>query len=111
MANEAPERFAEPWQAELLGLQVALVEAGVFTAAEWAEALGRTLHAPDAAEDGSDYYPRFLGALEGLLAEKALTGTAEVDALTAAWRRAAQATAHGQPIVLANDPQTDGVDK
>lgn len=105
MANDAPERFAEPWQAEVLGLQVALVEAGVFTAAEWAEALGRTLHAPDAAEDGSDYYPRFLGALEGLLAEKGLTGTADVDALAASWRRAARATPHGQPIILANDPE------
>jgi len=108
MANDAPERFAEPWQAEVLGLQVALVEAGVFTAAEWAEALGRTLHAPDAAEDGSDYYSRFLGALEGLLAEKGLTGTAEVEGLAAAWRRAAQATPHGQPIVLANDPEGGG---
>lgn len=108
MPAESPERFAEPWQAQLLALRVALVESGVFTAAEWADALGRTLHAPDAAEDGSDYYARFLGALEGLLAEKELTGTAEVDALAAAWRRAARATPHGQPIVLANDPDWRG---
>ena len=111
MPADTPERFAAPWQAEILALQVALVDAGVFTGREWAEALGQTLHAPDAAEDGSDYYPRFLDALEALLAEKGLTGTAEVEALAATWRRAARATPHGQPIVLANDPQTDGVGK
>lgn len=109
MVTEIPERFAAPWQAELLALQVALLEAGVFTAGEWAEALGRTLHAPDAVEDGSDYYPRFLGALEGLLAEKGLAGMVEVEALAASWRRAARATPHGQPILLDNDPQADGV--
>ena len=43
--------------------------------------------------------------LETLLASKGAAATPEVDAMAAAWERAAHATPHGQPIVLENDPQ------
>lgn len=81
---------------------VALQERGLFTASEWAEALGRELvRAPD---DPDGYYGSWLRAAEGLVAEK---GVASRDALAArrdCLDRAARATPHGQPILLENDP-------
>ncbi|MBB6464612.1 nitrile hydratase accessory protein [Aminobacter lissarensis] len=97
--------FAEPWQAEAFAMVVALHERGLFSWAEWAERLSTEVKRPEAATDGSDYYERWLAALERLLAEKGLAGHEEVDAVAAAWERAAHATPHGQPIVLENDPK------
>lgn len=94
--------FAEPWQAQIFALGLALNERGVFTWAEWAEALGGALQG--AAADGSDYYERWLAALEALLVQKNIATVHEVAELTAAWHRAAEATPHGKPILLENDP-------
>lgn len=96
--------FAEPWQAEAFAMVVALHERGVFTWGEWAARLSGEVKKPGAAADGSDYYARWLDALERLLAEKELAGRDEVDAVAAAWQRAAHATPHGMPIVLESDP-------
>lgn len=99
--------FAEPWQAQVFGLVVALQNKGVFTAQEWAQALGgeiRDALANGGCRDGSDYYERWSAALEHLLIAKGLTSHAGVDARAAAWERAAQATPHGRPILLENDP-------
>lgn len=101
--------FSEPWQAEAFAMVVALHERGVFTWGEWAERLSEEVKSPEAASDGSDYYERWLAALERLLADKGLAGHDEVDAVAAAWERAAHATPHGQPILLENDPgRSDG---
>lgn len=97
--------FSEPWQAEAFAIVVALNERGLFSWAEWAEALSREVHQPDAASDGRDYYQHWLRALERLLADKGVALTDDVDDLAAAWHRAARATAHGTPILLENDPQ------
>jgi nitrile hydratase accessory protein len=101
---EAPV-FAEPWQAEVFALTVALHGKGLFSWSEWAEALSAEVKKPGAAADGSDYYDRWLAALEKLLAAKGVAATPDVDALAAAWERAAHATPHGKPILLENDPQ------
>jgi nitrile hydratase accessory protein len=84
---------------------VALHERGLFSWGEWADALSVEVKASDAAQDGSDYYDRWLQALEKLLAVKGVAVGAEVDALAAAWERAAHATPHGKPILLENDPE------
>ncbi len=97
--------FGEPWQAEAFALTLALHEKGVFSWAEWAEALSAEVKAPDAAPDGSDYYDRWLVALEKLLAARAIALPREVDACAAAWQRAAHAAPHGKPILLENDPE------
>lgn len=102
-ALDAPV-FAEPWQAEAFAMVVALHERGLFEWGEWAERLSAEVKRPDAATDGSDYYERWLAALERLLAEKGLAGRDEVDLVAAAWERAAHATPHGSPILLENDP-------
>lgn len=96
--------FAAPWQAEAFAIVVALHDKGLFTWDEWADALSAQLKRPDALEDASDYYHCWLDALESLIAAKNVAAPSEVDALTAAWQRAAHATPHGQPIRLENDP-------
>ena len=105
-AKDAPV-FAEPWQAEAFALTVALHEKGLFSWSEWAAALSAEVKKPGAAPDGSDYYDHWLAALEKLLASKGVAATPEVDAVAAAWERAAHATPHGKPILLENDPQHD----
>jgi nitrile hydratase accessory protein len=100
--------FAEPWQAQAFALVVALQNKGIFTAEEWAQALGAEIAeavAEGSCRDGSDYYERWCEALEHLLIDKGLTSHAGVDALAASWARAAEATPHGKPIVLENDPE------
>ena len=97
--------FAEPWQAEAFALTVALHEKGLFSWGEWAATLSAEVKRPGASDDGHDYYEHWLAALEKLLVSKGVAPTAEVDALAAAWERAAHATPHGKPILLENDPQ------
>ncbi|WP_353645916.1 nitrile hydratase accessory protein [Mesorhizobium sp. WSM2239] len=84
---------------------VALHECGLFSWSEWADALSDEVKGPGAAQDGSDYYDCWLRALEKLLAAKDVAGRSEIDALAAAWERAAHATPHGRPILLENDPE------
>ena len=96
--------FDEPWQAQAFAMTVSLHEAGLFSWGEWAEALSAEVKRPDAAADGHDYYERWLAALEKLLAARGVAMPADVDAVAAAWQRAAHATPHGKPILLENDP-------
>ncbi len=100
--------FAEPWQAEAFALVVGLHERGLFTWPEWAAALSAEIAAHGATDDGSAYYEFWLEALEHLLIAKGAASHDEVDALAAAWARAAEATPHGRPIELANDPLRAG---
>ena len=97
--------FAEPWQAQAFALAVALHQRGIFTWSEWAAELSRQVAKPGAAQDGSDYYQHWLATIETLLSAKGVAGPEAIDALSASWQRAAHATPHGQPILLANDPE------
>lgn len=100
--------FAEPWQAEAFALVIALHERGLFTWDEWALVLSAEVKTLEAAPDGSDYYEHWLAALEKLLSTKGIAVPAEIDSLAEAWHRAAHATPHGKPILLANDPLGGG---
>ena len=100
--SDAPP-FAEPWQAQVFALTVALHDRGLVSWSDWATALGAELEG--AAPDGSDYYARWLAALERLLAAHDIAASPEVAALAESWRRAARATPHGQPVTLDNDPE------
>jgi nitrile hydratase accessory protein len=57
--------FDAPWQARAFALAVAAHEAGLFDWPAWSAALSRALEG--AAPDGSDYYERWLVALETLM--------------------------------------------
>jgi nitrile hydratase accessory protein len=100
--------FNEAWEAQAFAMVVALHETNLFSWSEWTAALSCQIAAAAQTSDhdpDDSYYRRWLAALEGLVVEK---GVASRDALAsrkAAWRRAADATPHGEPILLANDPE------
>ena len=96
--------FAEPWQAQAFAMTVHLHTRGVFTWTEWAESLSAEVHRPGRADDGSDYFHSWVAALAGLLERKGLADREVVEALRESWQRAAEATPHGAPIELSNDP-------
>lgn len=98
-----PGPFAEPWEAQVFALVVALREAGLFTLAEWSEALGTEIR-PDGQPEAVADYRHWLKALETLLAARGVADSRAIDARSAAFLRAAAATPHGAPIRLANDP-------
>ncbi|MFY8038193.1 MAG: nitrile hydratase accessory protein [Bosea sp. (in: a-proteobacteria)] len=101
--------FAEPWQAQAFAMVVALHAHGLFTWAEWAEALSQEIAAAplqaDGTDDGSHYYACWLEALEHITIAKGVSSHVAIDALAASWARAAEATPHGRPVALENDPQ------
>ena len=94
--------FAAPWEAQAFAMAVELNARGAFTWKEWSEALGRELAAGTASGDGdgSRYYEHWLAALERLVTEKRLTSGPELATRKAAWKAAADATPHGEPIQL-----------
>ncbi|MEM9105835.1 MAG: nitrile hydratase accessory protein [Pseudomonadota bacterium] len=104
-----PSPFSEPWQAQAFAMVVSLHEEGLFEWDEWAQTLSGELQRPGVAEDGSDYYVCWLRALEKLLDEKSITDDGSIERVAAAWSRAANATPHGEPIVLENDPEHPSV--
>lgn len=95
----APEHpFSTPWQAQAFALTLALHRAGLFSWTDWAQALGAELRG--GAADGSDYWDRWLAALERLVAQRTGAGPSDLATLAARWQAAARATPHGQPITL-----------
>ena len=101
-------KFGEPWEAQAFALALALHEAGLFSWSEWTAALSHELHAPagpGSLEGDGAYYRNWLAALESLVVEKRAVSREALAARAAAWERAAKATPHGAPILLANDPK------
>jgi nitrile hydratase accessory protein len=95
--------FREPWEAQAFALATQLQERGLFTADEWAQALGNEIAAAQRAGDpdvGDTYYRHWLRALERLIVAKGAASEAGLEEAKDAWDRAAKATPHGQPIVL-----------
>ncbi|MFT4184481.1 MAG: nitrile hydratase accessory protein [Rhizobium sp.] len=103
-ADGAPV-FPEPWAAEAFAMTVHLHERGLFGWSEWAECLSSELHKPGRAEDGSDYFDCWVAALSGLLVAKGVADAEAILDLQRSWQRAAEATPHGKPIRLENDPR------
>ena len=101
-------RFREPWEAQAFALVLALHEGRLFAWSEWTAALSREIHAPagsGSVEGEGAYYRDWLAALESLVVEKGTVSREALAARAAAWARAARATPHGAPILLANDPE------
>jgi len=96
--------FAEPWHAQVLAVAYGLSVSGLFSASDWATALGAALRqSEERGEPDTDetYYAAALVALEKLVAERApATGDAH-PARIEAWRRAYLRTPHGKPVELA----------
>jgi len=98
--DERGPLFAAPWQAQAFAIAVELLESGRFTPAEWAEALGAEIADAGSAASPETYYLHWLNALEALTARKSLASRTELAARQQAWRDAAEATPHGEPIIL-----------
>ena len=94
-APEAPP-FDEPWQAQVFAMAVSLSQRGLFSWSEWTRALG----AEQSAGPGEPYFQAWLRALEKILIAKGVASGGELHDRAEAWRAAAEATPHGQPIVL-----------
>ncbi len=98
--------FREPWEAQSFAMTLGLYEQGLFTWKEWTAALVAEIkRAQDAGDPdtGETYYLHWLAALERIVAEKGVTNDATLGRYRDAWRRAADRTPHGQPILL--DPR------
>jgi len=108
LPSDDPRPFTAPWQAEAFALVVGLHQRGLFPWNEWTDRLSRELHKPGTAADGSDYYDCWLRALEALMVSRGIAAGDEIGRLQAAWQRAAEATPHGKPIALTNDPHHAG---
>jgi len=95
--------FREPWEAQAFALARTLQERGIFSATEWAAALGDEIKRAQAAGDpdtGETYYHHWLAALEKLVARKGVADPQTLNRTREAWRRACERTAHGTPIEL-----------
>lgn len=108
LAQDGGPVFAEPWQAEAFAMTVRLHERCVFSWSEWAEVLSQELYRPGRCADGSDYYECWVAALSRILSELSIVRGDDLERATKAWQRAAEATPHGKPIVLENDPLGKG---
>lgn len=99
--------FPAPWAARAFAMAVALNERGVFTWSEWSETLDPkvAIATHERAGDPEAYWQAWLAALEEILGKKEVAGRADLLDLQDAWRRAAEATPHGQPIELPAVPQ------
>ncbi len=93
--------FAEPWQAQAFAMTVKLHQQDAFTWPEWAQALGAELKAAGENDPADNYYLHWLTALEKILAAKNIIAASERQTCKTAWDKAARATPHGQPIILA----------
>jgi nitrile hydratase accessory protein len=95
--------FTELWQAEAFAMVEALTDAGVFTAAEWSDALGQAIRTAQAAGDpdlGDTYYEHWVAALEGLCVARREIAKAALDERQDDWQRAYENTPHGHPVEL-----------
>ena len=93
--------FPTPWAARAFALTVALNERGFFSWPEWSEILGKKLAEAPATDSADEVYWRaWLAAREQMLERKAIADEPLLAELREAWRHAAEATPHGQPIEL-----------
>jgi nitrile hydratase accessory protein len=95
--------FRAPWEAQAFAMALTLHARGVFTWAEWADALGNEIKRAQAKGDpdtGETYYRHWLATLERLVATKGVASSETLDRYRNAWDHAAERTPHGSPIVL-----------
>ena len=95
--------FNEAWQAQVLAITDTMVQAGRFSASDWAETLGAELRVAEAAgkpDTTTTYYEAALAALERLTTEATPISGSELAMRKAEWTRAYERTPHGQPVLL-----------
>ena len=102
-AAEGNVAFAEPWQAQIFSMTVALNEAGAFSWQEWGEVFSAHRRQSQEAckpDTSQTYYEDWLDALETMAEMQALASRENQLRYRRAWHNAAARTKHGQPIEL-----------
>lgn len=98
-----PQAFSEVWHAQVLAMADELKNAGLFSADEWAQALGEELRDAQARgeEDTEDtYFLCALAVLEMLCRTRGGLTAASLSRRHADWEAAYRSTPHGDPVVL-----------
>jgi nitrile hydratase accessory protein len=106
--KEGDPTFDEAWQAQSLAIADTLVDAGILTAMDWAEALGSELQSAaraGSADNADTYYLAVLTAAENLLRRLDMISRDELDERVEAWRQAYLNTPHGEPVELHAAPK------
>ncbi len=99
--SDAAAPFQEPWEAQAFAMTLVLYERGLFSWAEWSQALATQIAAAQADGQTADvYYSHWLTALERLATAKGVCSSEELMRYQRAWEHAAERTPHGQPIDL-----------
>lgn len=103
----APRRaiFGEAWHVQSLALAYAMIHAGRFTTAKWAEALGFALKQAEAKgkpDTDDSYYHAVLSALERLSASDVGISQQSLDKRKRAWETAYRNAPHGKPVFLSD---------
>lgn len=99
LADQADFGFAEPWQARAFAIAVLAAGTGCFTWSEWSHTLGGELRT--AASPESEYFERWLAALQSLLVGKGAVTARDLAERRRAWEEAYRRTPHGAPVSLA----------
>ena len=97
--NDGPV-FGEPWEAQAFAMAVHLHERGKFEWTEWAETLSEVIKSNETNGVEKQYYEHWLEALEAIATKSQLATSNELETEQSAWREAAAATPHGEPIEL-----------
>ncbi|UCE32863.1 MAG: nitrile hydratase accessory protein [Burkholderiales bacterium] len=95
--------FRAPWEAQAFAMVVALHARGLFTWAQWAQALSEAIAEAQSEGDpdtGENYYRHWMRALERMAIARGLVDPGTLAERKAQWDRAARATPHGKPIEL-----------
>lgn len=95
--------FQEAWHAQTLALADTMVNAGHFSANDWAKTLGAALKAADAngePDNTETYYHCAIDALETLVAKGTSIDQPTMTDRKDKWERAYLATPHGRPVKL-----------
>ena len=103
LTDEGEPVFAEPWQAQVFAMTVALFEQGLFSWAEWTETFSskraeRT--ASGSTLESTLYYQDWLAALETLVSERAGIEPSALANLKGRWELAYRSTPHGEKVTL-----------
>mgnify|MGYP003674677518 FL=1 len=95
--------FDEAWQAQVLAIADTLVQAGRFSATDWADTLGAELRAAQAGgqpDTTETYYLAALAALEKLTTKATDLTPSDLTSRKEEWTRAYLHTPHGDPVLL-----------
>ena len=95
--------FDEAWQAQVLAIADTLVQAGRFSATDWADTLGAELRAAQAGgqpDTTETYYLAALAALEKLATTATDLTPSDLTSRKEEWARAYRHTPHGDPVLL-----------